>query len=111
MTSIPNFNYKTVYFFIMSLFGIVFVLSLMGLIKGTNPIPITIMSIINVFLGILAWIIDERYDRDFRYQKQGMYHTKEERLDYNKRKMNNLLGVSATTFVSSMFGLLFYFLL
>jgi len=109
MTSIPTFNYKTVYFFIMSLFGIVFVLSLMDLF--TNPIAITITSIINVFLGILAWIIDERYDMDFRILDFGMHPSKEEILDYNKRKMNNLLGVSATTFVSSMFGLLFYFLL
>ena len=111
MTSIPTFNYKTVYFFIMSLFGIVFVLSLMGLIKGTNPIPITIMSIINVFLGILAWIIDERLDRDFRILESGMHPSKEKTLDYNKRKMNNLLGVSACTLLVTMFGLLFYFLL
>jgi hypothetical protein len=95
----------------MSLFGIVFVLSLMGLIKGTNPIPITIMSIINVFLGILAWIIDERHDRDFRYQKRGELHTKEERLDYNRRKMNNLLGVLVCTLLFTMIGLLLHFLL
>jgi len=106
MTSIPTFNYKTVYFFIMSLFGIVFVLSLMGLIETRNPMAITITSLLNVFLGILAWIIDERFDRDFCYSKVGMGHTKKAILDYNKRKMNNLLGVMVCTFILAIIGLL-----
>ena len=111
MTSIPTFNYKTVYFFIMSLFGVVFVFSLIGLLKVPNPMAISVVSSINVFLGIVAWILDKKCDKDFKINKRGMYPTKEEVKTYNDKKFYNLIFVTVTTFIFTMIGLGFQYTL
>ena len=56
MTEIPTFNYRNVNLFVMSLFGITFILSLMDLIKVKDPMAITIASFFNIFIGISGWI-------------------------------------------------------
>ena len=57
MTEMPAFNFKNINVFIISLFGVIFILSLMGLIKVKNPNAIMLMSFINVFLGVFGWIV------------------------------------------------------
>jgi len=106
MPDFPTFNYKTVYFFIMSLFGIVFVLSLMGLIKVQYPIFITFTSIVNVFFGIAAWIRDNDFDNTFNRNQPYRGYTRHIIEEYHDKKSNNLSLITICTFISTLFGLI-----
>jgi len=110
MPDFPTFNYKTVYFFIMSLFGIVFVLSLMDLIKVQYPMAITFTSLVNVFLGIMAWIYDTDYEHSFKRDKTGHAFTKQRIEEFHNKKFWLLVGVTACAFIFSIIGLVTQFL-
>ena len=110
MPDFPTFNYKTVYFFIMSLFGIVFVLSLMDLIKVQYPMAITSTSLVNVFLGIVAWIYDTDYEHSIKRNKSMPDFTKNRIEEFHNKKFWNLVGVAVCTFIISIIGLGIQFL-
>ena len=105
MPDFPKFNYKNVYFFIMSLFGIVFVLSLTDLIKVKHPMAITFTSLVNVFLGIMAWIYDNDYELSFK-RVNPMTELSEDKIEeFHKKKFWLLVGVTACAFIFSIIGL------
>ena len=110
MPDFPTFNYKTVYFFIMSIFGIVFVLSLMDLIKVKHPMGITFTSLINVFLGIIAWILDTDYEHLFKRNNHFKAFSKDRLEEFHNKKFWNLVGVAVCTFIISIIGLGIQFL-
>jgi hypothetical protein len=66
----PTFNYKNPYLLMISIFGIVFILTLTGTIVISNPINIVIASSIVIFLNIIAWIIDEKLTSDLDVKKK-----------------------------------------
>ena len=111
MPDFPTFNYKTVYFFIMSLFGIVFVLSLMDLIKVQYQMAITFTSLVNVFLGIIAWIYDTDYEHSFERNKKTIHGIQKAKIEeFHNKKFRNLVGVTLCTFIFSIIGLGIQFL-
>ncbi len=105
MVQIP-LNYKTVYFFIMSFFALLFFVTLINPMEISHPLFLTITSLINVFLGITAWIFDEKYDREFETERTGLYPTKAQIQKRDSKKRWNLIGVTVTTFVFSLIGIL-----
>jgi len=102
----PTFNYKTVYFFLMSLFGVIFVFSLMGLIEVQYPLAISITSLINVFFNILAWIYDNEYDKTYQLTKPVVGHPIEVTEEYQRKKFYNLVGVASCSFIFALIGIL-----
>ena len=106
MSNFPTFNYKTVYFFIMSLFGIVFVLSLMGLIKVQYPFFISFTSIVNVFFGIAAWIRDNDLDNSLSRKRSIHGIPRQDYEEYHYQKSLNLIVITILTFISTLFGLI-----
>ena len=89
----------------MSLFGIVFVLSSMDLIKVQYPMAITFTSLVNVFLCIIAWILDADYEHSFKRNKPMSGYTKNRIEEFHNKKFWNLVGVITGTFVFLMIGL------
>ena len=105
MTNIPTLNYQNIYFFLMSLFGVIFVLSLMDMIRVKHPMAIMIVSFVNIFLGIFAWIGDTKFEYDLKNAHTGMGHKKADIESYRNNKFWNFVGVTASTFLSTAIGL------
>ena len=102
MPEIPSFNYQNVYFFLMSLFGIIFILSLMDLIKVKNPMIITAISFINIFIGIFGWILQKVID--YEYEKYTIEHTSKHDLKEDLKWYRNWeIGIITTVTVITLF--------
>jgi len=82
-------NYKSVYFFLLSLFGIILILTLLEKINSNFA---TIYSIIGTVTCIIVWIIDDQivYEAD-RIKNQPAYPT-----PYHGRKIHEILGKRIT---------------
>jgi hypothetical protein len=59
MADFPSLNFRNVPFFFMSLFGVLFILSLMGLIKGKNEGALAVVFFLNVFISVSGWICQQ----------------------------------------------------
>jgi len=59
MPDFPSLNFRNVPFYFMSLFGILFILSLMDLIKVKNEGAIIIISFINIFISVSGWVCQQ----------------------------------------------------
>ena len=98
MVEYPSFNYKTVYFFWLSLFGIIFVFSLLDLIKVKNTDVFFIISFINIAVAVFSWIYQISLNNAYK-----KYIFKHQLLNseliadmewYNKRETLNLIVTS-----------------
>ena len=71
---LPEFNYRSVYFFLMSLFGFILVISLTDIITVKQPAWISIGALICIFESLLVWVFDELLTKNFEYKpKWGGY--------------------------------------
>lgn len=95
MSEVPSFNYKTVYFFWLSLFGGIFVLSLLDLIKVKNTDIFLFVSFLNIVIGVFAWIYQINLDNGYK-----IYTIKHERSHselikdfewYSRKEVQNLI--------------------
>lgn len=67
-----KFNYKTVYFFLLSLFGIIILLSLLHYIDNTFALKYSIFGLI---LSIIIWLVDEQIIHKAKeITNSGLYH-------------------------------------
>lgn len=87
MPELPSFNYQTIYFFLLSLYAAIFVLSLLGFLRVNKPSVIMFASFFNVFISLIAWILDiyvhhllakpyaplPRHYREFRTNRLGIF--------------------------------------
>ena len=58
MKDFPSFNYQSIYFFLLSLYGIIFVLSLTDALAVENVASIRFASFINICSSLIAWLFD-----------------------------------------------------
>ena len=58
MEKLPSFNYQRIYFFLLSFYGIIFILSLTDVITIENVISVRNASFINICIGLIAWLLD-----------------------------------------------------
>jgi hypothetical protein len=99
-------NYRTVYFFLMSFFAGVFFLSLVNPVNMSHPLFMTLTSFINIFLGITAWIIDDKIEREYERSRTVHGYPKSKAEERDREKINNLIGLTVGTFIFSLIGLI-----
>jgi hypothetical protein len=58
MPEFPNLNYRSIHLFLLSFYGILFILSLTGVLKIANPNAMLWGSFINIVISLLAWLGD-----------------------------------------------------
>ena len=58
MTELPHFNFKSIYFFLLSFYGMIFILSLTDVLTIKNVTWIRNASFINICISLSAWILD-----------------------------------------------------
>jgi len=95
MPDFPTFNYRTVYFFWLSLFGIVFILSLIGQIKVKFPGAFLYVSFVNIFISVFTWIyqimLDNTYTKYTFEHKSSKSELKEDFDWYIRKESINLM--------------------
>ena len=109
MTEIPTFNYRTVYFFWLSLFGFLFVLSLMDLIKVKYPEAILIVSFFNIVISVITWIYLMNLEDNFETYKIEHASSRSDLIDnlkwYKTKKVEALLGTSLIIYIGTLIAL------
>ena len=102
----PQFNYKNVYLFLLSLFGIILILSLLGQINSNFA---GYYSIIGIIVCVVVWISDEKIIHEAgTIRNSGVYHP-----NIHDSKIHKILGKRITLMWSllGVLGILFIFLL
>ena len=99
-----EFNYKTVYFFLLSLFGVIILLFLLHYINNSFALKYSLFGLI---LSLIIWLVDEQIiHKAEKITNSGFYHPRIDNL-----KIHKMLGYRLVAMWIYLGILIFIFLL
>ena len=104
---LPSLNYKTVYFFVLSVSVIILILSLTGNIKiVNNQLWLATASILSIFFSLIAWIVDGYLTEKYKMEN---YLTRNEKLTaiYRRNQVIIFILLATGSSISFIFALWF----
>ena len=108
MPDYPTFTYRNMYFFLMVLFSVIFVISLTTVSNVPNPLALSAVSFLNIFICIFAWIFNIEIYRNYKTYEAQHTAPAEQQEDhdwYLKQEIRLYLCVWIAVLISTAIGL------